>query len=116
MATAQTIINVQNGKLSMTVLGKTIEFQLERAEEQCLSSTGVADIKPGLGVKKKVKQKKEPKPSSNKPPDDELDFEEYGGYLKLKKQLLLWMHGKRKQLSRHEQIAGHVGDGVLDVH
>ncbi|KAL5789431.1 hypothetical protein ACOSQ2_004319 [Xanthoceras sorbifolium] len=28
MATAQTIINVQNGKLSMTVLGETVEFQV----------------------------------------------------------------------------------------
>ncbi|KAL5767536.1 hypothetical protein ACOSQ2_014319 [Xanthoceras sorbifolium] len=110
MATAHTIIDVQNGKLSMTVLGETVEYQ------QCLSITGVENSKTGLGVKQKVKQKKKPKPCSNKPPNLKPGFEEFGGFVKLHRQLLGWLNPKRRGLKKHERIACHAGDGVLDVH
>ncbi|KAL5764739.1 hypothetical protein ACOSQ2_017355 [Xanthoceras sorbifolium] len=38
MATAQTIIDVQNGKLSMTVLRKTVEFQVFNAMKPSVNS------------------------------------------------------------------------------
>ncbi|KAL5756651.1 hypothetical protein ACOSQ2_021397 [Xanthoceras sorbifolium] len=112
MATAQTIIDVQNRKLSMTVLGETIEFQ----EEQHLSIPGAADSKIGLGVKNKAKQKKKPKPCLNKLPDPEPEFDDIEGCEKLHMQLLGYLNLKRGALSRHERIAGYAANGVLDVH
>ncbi|KAL5745795.1 hypothetical protein ACOSP7_026941 [Xanthoceras sorbifolium] len=102
MATAQTIIAVQNGKLFMTVLGETVEFQLKRMieEEQCLDSTGAEDPKTCLGVKMKSRRKKKPKPC----------------YEELQLQLLGYLIPRKGELSRHERITGHAVEGVLDMH
>ncbi|KAL5833293.1 hypothetical protein ACOSQ3_016967 [Xanthoceras sorbifolium] len=115
-ANMQTIIDVWNGKLSMTILGETIEFQRTIEEEQRLSSPGATDPKTGLGVKKKAKLKKKPKLCPNKPPNPKLEFDDIGGCDELQMQLLDYLNPKRGALSRHERIAGYSANGVLDVH
>ncbi|KAL5818743.1 hypothetical protein ACOSQ4_022585 [Xanthoceras sorbifolium] len=86
MATAKTIINVLNGKLSMTVLGETVKFQFtkdeledllelereleeeEKAERHRLGSAeGEDDLETGLGVDQTKQLKVEAKPCRNKP-------------------------------------------------
>ncbi|KAL5825372.1 hypothetical protein ACOSQ3_021435 [Xanthoceras sorbifolium] len=109
MATAQTIIDVQNGKLSMTVLGDTFEFQH-------MSKPGATDSKAGLGVKKQAKEKKKPKPCPNKLPNPKPEFDDIGGCEKLQIQLLGYLNPMRGGLSRHKRITGHATDGVLDVY
>ncbi|KAL5826980.1 hypothetical protein ACOSQ3_018826 [Xanthoceras sorbifolium] len=118
MVVAQTIIDVQNRKLSMTVLGETVDFQLERVieEEQCLDTIGVEDPKTGLGVKKKSRRKKKPKPCPNKSPGPKPKFDDTEGCKELQLQLLGYLNPRRGELSRHERIIGHAADGILDVH
>ncbi|KAL5744086.1 hypothetical protein ACOSQ2_027202 [Xanthoceras sorbifolium] len=118
MATAQTIIDVQNGKLFMTVLGETVEFQLKRTieEEQCLDSTGAEDPKTCLGVKMKSRRKKKPKPCPKKQPSPKPKFDDTGGYEELQLQLLGYLIPRKGELSRHERITGHAVEGVLDMH
>ncbi|KAL5813718.1 hypothetical protein ACOSQ3_024488 [Xanthoceras sorbifolium] len=117
MATAQRIIDLQNGKLSMTVLGETVEFQLERAieEEQRLSNTGAEDPKTGFGVNKNSKRKNKPKPCPNKSLYTKPKSDEKGGKYKLQLLLLGYLNPRKRELSMHERITGHAADGVLDV-
>ncbi|KAL5773599.1 hypothetical protein ACOSQ2_013523 [Xanthoceras sorbifolium] len=112
MATAQTIIDVQNGKLSMTVLRETFEFQLEKEIEE----DQTVDPKIGLGVKQNSKRKNKPKPCPNKPLGPKPNFDDIGGCEELQLQLLGYLNPMKGELSRHRQIVDHAADGVLDMH
>ncbi|KAL5855302.1 hypothetical protein ACOSQ4_005104 [Xanthoceras sorbifolium] len=119
MATAQTIIDVQYEKLSMTILGETIEFQLEREleEEQRLSSIGAEDdLKTSLGVEEELKRQEEPKLCPNKPPDPKPKFDENGGHEKLQWQQLGDIDAMHGEQNRQERIVGYATVGVLNVH
>ncbi|KAL5766100.1 hypothetical protein ACOSP7_016717 [Xanthoceras sorbifolium] len=85
MVTAQTIIDVQNGKLSITVLGETdeledlLELERELEEAQRLGSTGAEDdLETGLGVVEKKKLQKEIQQCPNKLQNPKPSFNENG--------------------------------------
>ncbi|KAL5781284.1 hypothetical protein ACOSP7_006313 [Xanthoceras sorbifolium] len=130
MATAKTIIDVQNGKLSITVMGEIVEFQFtmdelnelleleielekeelekaENAERHCLGSTeGKDGLEIDLGVVKKRYKPRRPKPSL-----EEMTCEE---------ELQLLNTSSEDPISDskwlREHLAGHVDDNILDVH
>ncbi|KAL5739267.1 hypothetical protein ACOSQ2_028447 [Xanthoceras sorbifolium] len=132
MATAKTIIDVQNRKLYMTVLGESVEFQdeskellelkreLEKGENEerpCLGSTkGKDDLEIGLEVVKKRQLEVESKPCRNKPcrPKPNLEERVREEELQLLNTSSVDLISDCKWLREH--LAGHADDSVLDVH
>ncbi|KAL5756393.1 hypothetical protein ACOSQ2_021139 [Xanthoceras sorbifolium] len=133
MMTVKMIIDVQNEKLFMTVLGETVEFQdeledllelereleeEEKIERQRLGSAeGEDGAKTCLGVKVKKKQlKAKAKHCRNKPRGPKPNLEERAREEEL--QLLstgsVDLISDSKWLRKH--LAGHPDDNVLDVH
>ncbi|KAL5840559.1 hypothetical protein ACOSQ4_013167 [Xanthoceras sorbifolium] len=123
MVTAKTIINVQNRKLSMTVLRETVEFQdlleLEREleEAQRLGSTRANDDpETGLRVEEKQKLQVETQPCSNKLQNSKPNFDENGRNEELQLRQMGDIDPILSEQRRQARIAGHAIDNDLDVH
>ncbi|KAL5851345.1 hypothetical protein ACOSQ3_006463 [Xanthoceras sorbifolium] len=124
IATAKTIIYVQNGKLSITVLGETIEFQLgielekeENAERHCLGSTeGKDGLKISLGVVKNRQLEAKAKLCKSKPHRPKPNLEE----MTRKEELQLLNTSSEDPISDskwlREHLTGHADDSIIDVH
>ncbi|KAL5756676.1 hypothetical protein ACOSQ2_021422 [Xanthoceras sorbifolium] len=123
IATAKTIIDVQNGKLSMIVLDKTDELkdllELERklGEIQCLGNVGAKDgPETDLGVDEKKHLQAKAQPCLNKPCRPKPNLEESV----CEEELKLLKMGDMDPMEGDEGmwacLAGYAADIILDVH